>query len=207
MPNTFDDFWSMVWQENSRVIGMLNSTKQKPVHTRVQYVSSKQDHLILKEFLPMKESIRVKPQYIRTTLTIVYKQIGELRAIHHFKYLDWSETEFLDPELFLDFLLEVNKQNQQYFMEAFQTSLLGTIVIYGEAGGEKTSVYIVHIYGPLKVLKVRQQQNFSTQTPNHYIFINNVILFFLVPIQSNITMFLEFRSHLTNIDAYLLLLL
>ncbi|XP_061704199.1 tyrosine-protein phosphatase non-receptor type 9-like [Cydia pomonella] len=216
MTTTFDDFWSMVWQENSRVIVMLNGTKSET--PSVQYFPSNQDHIILKEFIIKTESIRMKPQYIGTKLTVIHKQTGDSRTMHHFKYLEWLENAIPDPQLFLEFLLAVNTQEQQYLVEAMQAnqSLPGPIVVHSDLGIGRTAAYcvidmclyhLVHtasVSVPMTVLKVRQQRNFSIQTPIHYFFINNILLYFLATIKTDKTMYLQFRLHFTKKDLHLL---
>nr|ACE75309.1 protein tyrosine phosphatase [Glyptapanteles indiensis] len=217
MPTTFDDFWNMIWQENSNIIVMLNGTRQKSQPTSQQYFSVNQDHTILKEFIIKEESIRMKAHYIYTELTICHRSSGESRKIHHFKFLDWLETGIPDVKLFLDFLLTVNKQDQHYFKQALLTHkfLPGPIVVHGNTGIGRTMAYCVadmclysiirtgSVSVPSLILNARQQRRFSIPTLNHYIFVNNVILYFLVTIKSNTAVFFELRSHLTTTDACL----
>ncbi|CAD6244026.1 GSCOCT00013211001.2-RA-CDS [Cotesia congregata] len=218
MATTFDDFWSMVWQENSRIIVMLNGTKHESQPTSLQYFCVTQDHTILKKFVIKQESIRRESHYVYTKLSIVHSSSGEVRVIHHFKYVDWIETGVPDVGSFLDLLLAVNKQDQYYFKKALLPNQLpaGPIVVHGDMGVGRTAafcvadiclyqiVYTATVSVPLIVLKARQQRRFSISTLNHYIFIHSFIAFFLVTIKSNPAIFLEFRSHLGIIDAYLL---
>ncbi|XP_063220930.1 tyrosine-protein phosphatase non-receptor type 9-like [Bacillus rossius redtenbacheri] len=215
MPSTFGDFWTMVWQENSRVIVMLNGTKQQPKLLNLKYFSPNEDHTIIKEFIIKEERIKLMPHYVKTTLKVIYIQTGELRVIHHFQYLDWPETGIPDVKTFLDFMIAVNKKDQQYFRKVLQTNqvLPGPIVVHGDKGIGRTAAYcvadiclyqLVHtavVSVPSTVIKVRQQRRFSIETPNHYIFINNVLVHFLVTLRSNVTMFTELRSHLMKSDV------
>ncbi len=218
MATTFDDFWNMIWQENSNIIVMLNGTKKKLQPTSMQYFSANQDHTILKEFIIKEESKKMKAHYIYTTLAICHRLIGESRIIHHFNYLDWPENGVPNLKSFLDFLLKVNKQDQHYFKQALLTKkfLSGPIVVHGDAGIEKTMAYCIadiclyniirtgSISVPLVTLTARQQRRFSVQTPGYYVFINNLIFYFLMVIKIKPAMFFEFRSHLGITDAQLL---
>nr|ACE75256.1 protein tyrosine phosphatase [Glyptapanteles flavicoxis] len=214
MPSTFNDFWAMAWQENSRVIVMLNGTEQQQQVQNLKYFSPNQDLTIITEFIIKKERIKLKPHYTQTTLKVIHIQTGESRLIHHFKYLDWLETGVPDVKTFLDFMIAVNRKDQQYFRKVVQVNQLlpGPIIVHGNKGIGRTAAYcvadicmyqLVHtasISVPTAVIKVRQQRRFSIQTPNHYIFVNNVIVHFLVTLRSNITMFTELRSHLMKSD-------
>lgn len=220
MAATFDDFWNMVWQDDSHVIVMLNGTKKNSQLTNLQYFSSNKDNTILKEFVIKEEDIKLSPHYTTTQLNVTHKRTGEIREIHHFKYLNWLETGLPDPKIFLDFLLTVNKKDQQYFKKALELNqpLPGPIIVHGDAGIGRTAAFcaadiclyqLVHtanVSVPLIVLNVRQQRNFGIQFLNHYIFLNNVVLYFLVTIRSNFATFIEFRSHLNRKDVRLLLL-
>nr|ACE75311.1 protein tyrosine phosphatase [Glyptapanteles indiensis] len=219
METTFDDFWNMIWQDNANIIVMLNGISQKsqpPVSP--QYFSVDQDHTILKEFIIREESIKMETHYIHTALTICRRSTGESRIIHHFKYLNWPENGVPDVKLFLDFLLTVNKQDQHYFTQALLTHkfLPGPIVVHGNAGIGRTTAYcvadmclyqLIHrasVSVPFTVLNVRRQRRSSIQTPNYYVFINNLILYFLMAIKVNPAVLFEFRSHLGITDAQLL---
>ena len=134
--------------------------------------------------------------------------------IRHFKYLDWLESGIPDDKMFLDFLTAVNMQDQQYFRSKLQANqiLPGPIVVHCDNGIGRTAAYcvadiclynLVHT-GSISVssivIRVRQQRRFSIQTLNHYIFINNLILYFLITLRANLDIFLELRSHLTKSD-------
>ncbi len=217
MATTFDDFWNMIWQEDSNIIVMLNGTKKKSQLTSMQYFPTNQDHTILKEFIIKEESKRMEAHYNYTALTLYHRSTGKSRIIHHFKYLDWPKDSVPDVKLFINFLLIVNKQDHHYFKQALLTHkfLPGPIVVHGDAGIGRTMAYCIadtclyniirtgSISVPLVTLTARQERRFSISTLNHYIFLNNVVLYFLVTIKSNTGMFFEFRSHLTTTDAYL----
>ncbi|KAG8033946.1 hypothetical protein G9C98_008427 [Cotesia typhae] len=206
MATTFDDFWSMIWQENSRIIVMLNGTKQESQPPRPQYFCMTQDH-ILKEFIIKEESIRMESHYMYTQLIIVHISSGESRMIHHFKYFDWIEIGVPDVGSFLELLLIVNKQDQYYFKRTIVTNqrpakpiVVADICLYQMIHRLKVSV-------PLMVLKARQQRRFSIPTLNHYIFIHNFILNFLSIIKVKPEVYFDFRLHLAHNDTQLFMLL
>ncbi|CAD6244697.1 GSCOCT00013427001.2-RA-CDS [Cotesia congregata] len=218
MPGTFNDFWKMIWQENSRVIVMLNGTKQQSEPRNLQYFAATQDNTLIKEFIIKEERVKLNSYYTKTTLKVTHLETGEVRVIHHFKYLNWPENEAPDIKEVIDFLLAVNRKDQAYFRKVLKTNqvLPGPIVVHGEKGVGRTAAYCVadiclyqiahtaSISVPSTVVKVRQQRRFSMQTANHYIFVNNLVLYFLVTLRSNIETYLELRSHINKSDVDLL---
>ncbi|AEE09474.1 protein tyrosine phosphatase [Cotesia vestalis bracovirus] len=221
MATTFDDFWSMIWQENSRIIVMLNGTKQESKPTSPQYLCVNQDHAILKQFIIKEESIRMESHFMYTELRILHRSSGDSRVIHHFKYFDWTETDAPDVGLILDFLLKVNKQDQYYFKRTILTNQCPAkpIVVHSNLGIGRAAAFCVadiclyqmihtlKVSVPLMVLKARQQRRFSIPTLNHYIFIHNFILNFLGIMKVNPEVYFDFRLHLTHKDTQLLLLM
>ncbi|XP_074114579.1 tyrosine-protein phosphatase non-receptor type 2-like [Cotesia typhae] len=170
----------MIWQENSRIIVMLNGTKQESQPPSPQYFCMTQDH-ILKEFIIKEEIIRMESHYMYTQLIIVHISSGESRMIHHFKYFDWIEIGVPDVGSFLELLLIVNKQDQYYFKQSLLAKqfLPGPIVVHSNLGIGRTAVFyvadmclyqILHtetVSVPLMVLKARQQRRSSISTLNH----------------------------------------
>ncbi|XP_044582933.1 tyrosine-protein phosphatase non-receptor type 9-like [Cotesia glomerata] len=220
IPTTFDDFWSMVWQENSRIIVMLNGTKQESQPTSLRYFCVTQDHTTVKQFIIKQQSTRRKSHYMHTALSIVHRSSGESRVIHHFKYFDWTETDAPDVGLILDFLRKVHNQDQYYFKQALLPNQFppGPIVVHGNVGIGRAAAFcvadiclyqIIHtlkVSVPLMVLKARRQRRFSIPTFNQYIFIHNFILNFLATIRVNPEIYSDFRFQLTYKDIQLFLL-
>ncbi|CAS06632.1 protein tyrosine phosphatase, partial [Bracoviriform glomeratae] len=203
MPGTFNDFWKMIWQENSRVIVMLNGTKQQSEQLEprnLQYFAPIQDNTLIKDFIIKEERIKRNSHYIQTTLKVTHLETGKVRLIHHFKYLDWPENVAPDVNKLIDFLLAANRKYQAFFRKMLKTNqiLPGPIVVHGEKGIGRTAAYCVadiclyqiahtaSVSVPSIVIKVRQQRRLSMQTANHYIFVNNLVLYVLVTLRTNI---------------------
>lgn len=218
MATTVDSFYSMIWQENSRVIVMFVDDAKSQSNS-FQYFPSNQNTTILKQFMVKIKKVKVERYYTETILSIVYMETGEVKIVYCFKFLDWPETGVPEVKEFLDFLLAVNRKYQNLVLEAVGNMyklLPGPIVVNGKAGIGRTTTFcaidiclyrLIHttfISVPSAVLEIRQQRNFGISALNQYIFINNVLLYFLVTIRSNFASFLEFRSHFTTKDIHLL---
>ncbi|XP_063218414.1 tyrosine-protein phosphatase non-receptor type 9-like [Bacillus rossius redtenbacheri] len=212
MESTLNNFWTMVWEQEVRVIVMLGAMEEShPNNT--YYFPYNQDNTIFSDFIVWEEKkINSKHYYIETLLSITHKETGESRAVHHFKYLDWPENNIPKVDNFLEFLLLVNNKYHDFF----NPLQLGSIVVHGNAGIGRTAtfcavdtclhqlVYTATISIPSVVLKIRQQRNSSIPALIQYIFINRVLYYFMVDIRSNFTAFLQIDSQIVPNDVDLL---
>ncbi|KAJ8881291.1 hypothetical protein PR048_017771 [Dryococelus australis] len=144
MPITFNDFWHMVWQEDSRIIVMLNGAEKKLQAECIQYFAPNQDNTILKEFIIKEGDIKLEQDYSERILHVTYIHTGEIRTIHHFKHLDWPESGDPNTRAFINFLTVVNKTYQNFFVEALTNHqpLPGPIVVHSDAGVGRTGGFI-----------------------------------------------------------------
>lgn len=216
MADTLNNFWSMVWQQNTYVIVMLTSTEEQSKPNKTSYFPYNQANTKLSDFLVVEAKIESKHYYIETVLNVVYKITGELRTIHHFKFLNWPEYNIPEVERFLEFLLAVNKQFQEYARLALMKKnqiLPGPIIVHGNTGVGRAATFCAvdtclyqlvitaTISVPSVVLKIRQQRNSSISALVYYKFINYVLLYFLITLKSKYALCFELRSHLTDKDT------
>ncbi|CAH2088308.1 unnamed protein product [Euphydryas editha] len=146
--------WNMIWQENSRVIVMLNGTKEQSEQSgqseqselrNLQYFAPTQDNTLIKDFIIKEERIKRNSHYTKTNLKVTYIETGEVRLIHHFKYLDWPDNEVPDIKNLIDFLVVVNRKDQAYFKKVLQTNqrnLIKPFLLVAPDG------HIVDVFGP-----------------------------------------------------------
>ncbi|CAH2098481.1 unnamed protein product [Euphydryas editha] len=211
MENNVDNFWTMVWQENTRVIVMLTSAEEESDPSHIRYFPYNQDDTIISDFIVKKDEIDSNSKYTETILYIINKRTGELRTVHHFKRLDWPEDKTPDVREFFDFMLVVNEEYQDLRHEALKTNrrLPGPIVVHGSKGIGRTSTFIAAdsclyqlvvaktISVPSVVLKTRQQRNFSVPTIRQYIFIHMILHYYLKRNESDQFVYHKFLSHFT----------
>ncbi|XP_061714444.1 tyrosine-protein phosphatase non-receptor type 9-like [Cydia pomonella] len=205
--STLNRFYSMVWQQNSRIIVQLTSPGE-----------ASQPTCVLRDFIFKEEHIYLNYYFTKTISSLTHIQTGEKRTIYCFKFLDWPENGAPDVKSFLDFLLVVNKQHQEFFFEVLATgqSSVGPIVVHGMAGVGRTATFCAADYClyqlvktgtisiPSVVLGIKMQRNFSFSSKIQYLFLNYVLLYFISTIRSNSEIFLELRSHFTDQDTYLM---
>ena len=217
MANILDNFWSMVWQENVRVIVMLTSTEEEFYASNVLYFPYNQDNTMVSDILVTIDEINSENFYTETILSIASKTTGEIRKVHHFKYSKWHKYAVPEAEGFLNFLLAVNKQYQKLLRsELFSNNqfLPGPIIIHGSADIGRAATFcavdtclyqlVATISVSSVVLKIRQQRSSSIVSLGMYNFINHVLLYFLITIKSKRALFDELRSHLTAKDLKVL---
>ncbi|CAL4066178.1 unnamed protein product, partial [Meganyctiphanes norvegica] len=136
LPATCNDFWWMVWQENTRVIVMttkeMERGKTKCGHywpddasskeygrIKISNVSESQNNdYILREFLVMKDN--------------------QERKIYHYHFTAWPDHGVpSDPGCVLNFLHDVNKRQEEIEDSA------GPILVHCSAGIGRTGTFIV----------------------------------------------------------------
>ncbi|CAG4969487.1 unnamed protein product [Colias eurytheme] len=146
-----------------------------------------------------EDKIVSESNYTETVLNIINKKTGELRIVHHFKFLDWPEGQITAVDKLLDFLLAVNEENNEFFVVAayHNRQLPGPIVVHGSKGIGRTSIFCAidtclyqlvattTISVPSVVLRIRHQRCSSHATLNQYTFIYTVLHYFLNAIRSN----------------------
>nr|AOH69130.1 hypothetical protein A6F54_57 [Microplitis mediator bracovirus] len=217
---TLCDFFTMIWQENSYIVVMLTDTAQHSRPICPQYWASNKDcDTILKIFKVSAKKVTLHYHYSEITLSILNKETGESRIIHFFKYFDWPAHGVPGNMAgFLDFIVAINKRQQSLLRKALVIDhiLPGPIVVHCSSGiGTGTLCAIdaclyqivntATINVQAVVFRIRHQRHSSILSPEQYDFINNVLLYFLETMRTNIWVLLELRSHLFQKDLHLFL--
>ena len=216
-PATVNDFWTMVWQENTHVIVMLNGTEESQFNVYPYFYSDANDAIFGNFIIKVKE-INLEYDYIETVISMTEMQTGKSRIITHLKYLSWPENIYPTEESFLQFLLNVNRKQHKYYLDAVKNKQLlpGPIVVHGNAGIGRTASFCAIdncLYQlvntktmsiPATVHKIRQQRNCSFPTFHHYLFIYDILFYFLIILESQYEIFMELRYHCIAKDLYLL---
>ncbi|KAH0557369.1 hypothetical protein KQX54_004798 [Cotesia glomerata] len=145
MPSTLGNFWSMIWEENTRVIVMLNGSEEEEQQS-YPYLTPSQIDIISGDFKIKQKERNEEKDYTETVLIITHLHTGQSKRVIHLKYLKWSEHTFPDKEDILQFLAMMNERNEDFFKETYEYNLRmpGAIVVHGHAGVRRTATVIKH---------------------------------------------------------------
>ncbi|CAG17386.1 PTPM [Bracoviriform congregatae] len=193
MASTLGNFWTMIWEENTRVIVMLNGSEEEAQQS-YPYLSSSQTDIISGDFKIKQKERNEEKDYTETVLIITHLNTGQSKRVSHFKYLHWPEHTFPHEEDILKFLEIINNRNAEFFIEAeeYHQRMPGAIVVHGNAGIRRTTAFCAidsclyeavvkkTVSIPSVVLRIRQQRNFSFPGLSYYIYVHSVLLHFLV---------------------------
>uniref|UniRef100_A0A8R1HYP6 protein-tyrosine-phosphatase n=1 Tax=Caenorhabditis japonica TaxID=281687 RepID=A0A8R1HYP6_CAEJA len=179
LPETFADFWRMVWEEQSVTIVMLTNLEERSRVKCDQYWPSRGSSMYGDVEVTLLESVHLAHYTMRT---MRLKMIGEpeIREIKHLQYTAWPDHGVPDhPTPFLIFLKRVKTLNPHD---------AGPIISHCSAGIGRTGAFIVidcmlerlryentvDIYSCVTTL--RAQRSYMVQTEEQYIFIHDAVL-------------------------------
>ncbi|KAI8365204.1 protein-tyrosine phosphatase-like protein [Radiomyces spectabilis] len=202
LPSTFGDFWSVVWQQNSRVIVML--TKQEEMN-RIkchQYwpstVDQSETYGSVRVTL-IKETVRVlsdhpDDQIIRRDFSIQFK--SETRQVTQIQYTGWQDFGVPDDPLGTLALVKLADETQRSFESP------GPMIVHCSAGCGRSGAFcaidtLIHRLkdsgdirdlekaGELDLLyqticKFREQRVSMVQTLRQYVFCYEAILWWIL---------------------------
>jgi len=137
--NTVDHFWSMVWEQNSKAVIMLNRLIEKGTLKCHQYWPPNVGECFEcsdSGFSVKNESCVPGPDYNLTTLHISNKE-GESRSVLHFQYTTWPDFGVpSSPDTFLEFLGAVRDSGSL-------ENCVGPAVIHCSAGIGRSGSFIL----------------------------------------------------------------
>ncbi|XP_078507629.1 tyrosine-protein phosphatase non-receptor type 6-like isoform X2 [Lissotriton helveticus] len=138
LADTVNDFWQMVWQENSRLIVMITREVEKGRNKYLPYWprlnSTKEFGPYLVENVKEHTTIDCKTRLLR--LSLLY-DANEVRDIWHYQFLSWPAHGMPgEPGGVLSFLDEINRVQER-------EPNAGPIIVHGSAGIGRTGTIIV----------------------------------------------------------------
>uniref|UniRef100_A0A8C5XZK3 Tyrosine-protein phosphatase non-receptor type n=1 Tax=Microcebus murinus TaxID=30608 RepID=A0A8C5XZK3_MICMU len=196
LQNTVNDFWRMVFQENSRVIVMTTKEVERGKSKCVKYWP---DEYSLKEYRVMHvRNVKESAARDYTLRELKLSKVGQgntERTIWQYHFRTWPDHGVpSDPGVMLDFLEEVHHK-QESIMDA------GPVVVHCSAGIGRTGTFIVidilidiirekgvdcDIDVPKTIQMVRSQRSGMVQTEAQYRFIYMAVQHYIETLQRRI---------------------
>ncbi|XP_058513742.1 receptor-type tyrosine-protein phosphatase S isoform X3 [Ochotona princeps] len=184
LAETTEDFWRMLWENNSTIVVMLSKLREMGREKCHQYWpaerSARYQYFVVD---PMAEYNM--PQYILREFKVTDARDGQSRTVRQFQFTDWPEQGVpKSGEGFIDFIGQVHKTKEQFGQD-------GPISVHCSAGVGRTGVFItlsivlermryegvVDIFQTVKML--RTQRPAMVQTEDEYQFCYQAALEYL----------------------------
>ncbi|XP_067297935.1 protein tyrosine phosphatase receptor type Db isoform X5 [Pseudorasbora parva] len=179
MPDTFCDFWRMVWEQHTANIIMITKLEEKSRNKCDQYWPSRGTETYGLMQVSLLDTVELATYCVRT-FALFKSGSGEKREVRQFQFTAWPDQGVPEhPTPFLAFLRRVKACNPPD---------AGPIAVHCSAGVGRTGCFIVidamlervkqektiDVYGHVTLM--RSQRNYMVQTEEQYIFIYDALL-------------------------------
>uniref|UniRef100_UPI00358DE534 receptor-type tyrosine-protein phosphatase delta-like isoform X2 n=1 Tax=Myxine glutinosa TaxID=7769 RepID=UPI00358DE534 len=135
LAETTEDFWRMLWEQNSTIVVMLTKLREMGREKCYQYWpaerSARYQYFVVD---PVAEYNM--PQYILREFKVTDARDGQSRTVRQFQFVDWPEQGTpRTGEGFIDFIGQVHKTKEQFGQE-------GPIAVHCSTGVGRTGVFV-----------------------------------------------------------------
>eukprot|EP00048_Salpingoeca_helianthica_P017654 m.238398 g.238398 ORF g.238398 m.238398 type:complete len:781 (+) comp21761_c0_seq1:456-2798(+) len=186
--DTLEDFWRMVWEQNTHVVAMITNLDEAGVTKCERYwpaAAGPDNSLVCGSYTIVAESEpqMITPQYCLTRLTLRCGK--EERAVEHLWWRDWPDKGVpASTAGVAAFVLEAR---------AAAARLTGPMIVHCSAGVGRTGCFLAvdlcmmqyemdkRVDIAAAVCQLRQDRGCTVQTFDQYLFIHKVLLDLIAP--------------------------
>ncbi|XP_028829947.1 receptor-type tyrosine-protein phosphatase delta isoform X24 [Denticeps clupeoides] len=179
LPETFGDFWRMIWEQRSSNIVMMTKLEERSRVKCDQYWPTRGTETYGLIQVTLVDTVELATYCVRT-FSLYKNGSSEKREVRQFQFTAWPDHGVPEhPTPFLSFLRRVKACNPPD---------AGPMIVHCSAGVGRTGCFIVidamlerikhektvDIYGHVTLM--RAQRNYMVQTEDQYVFIHDALL-------------------------------
>lgn len=141
LAGTTPHFWSLIWEQDTKAIIMLNRVMEKGTLKCHQYWPTEKGESVTFEDVGLSvTNIEITPgqHYSISTLRLINTETNEARDVLHFHYTTWPDFGVPTcPDTFLEFLGAVRESG------SLDTNIVGPPVVHCSAGIGRSGTFIL----------------------------------------------------------------
>jgi len=189
IPNTFDSFWKMIWQQNVNLIVMLTPLEENgTLKSHLYFPSNEREALNFGDFSVYciscsYDRIIIREFYVKCTIRVNHEVKEEVRRLYHIQYCHWPDHDI--PESMEDIFSMVQMVDKVF------SAIQSPIVIHCSAGVGRTGTFLaiynciasLRLYGYCDIAntvqKIRGERYGSVSRESQYGYIYKVVMYYI----------------------------
>ncbi|CAL4068370.1 unnamed protein product, partial [Meganyctiphanes norvegica] len=187
LDETVQDFWRMVWEQESRVIVMITDFVEKGIDKCADYLPPSETldcHRLYGDFQVTLKSRDMRENYVASSVQLKNLENNLVREIAHMWYTGWPAAGVPNEEgAFIYFILEIRRTRKKLRAK-------GPIVVHCSPGTGRTGTFLANdlcmrqfeeqrtVDIPRTVYAIRRDRAGAVQTKEQYAFIYRTVNLF-----------------------------